>query len=74
MRPMRAAEDDIAGTKQSVADGPSFMRAIIAVLSTTPRRLCREPLQTNLVRIAYRSSLDDPWLWMVVRRMLPRTV
>ena len=63
---MRAAEDGIAGTKQGATDEPSFMRAIMAVSSTTPRRSCRESLQTILVRIAYRCSLDDPRLWMAV--------
>ena len=71
---MRAAEDGIAGTRQSAAYGPSCMRALIAVSSTTPRRPCREPLQTDLVRIAYRCSLDDPRLWMVIRCTVSRTV
>ena len=71
---MRAAEDDICGRLECVAYGPSCMRALIAVSSTTPRRPCREPLQTDLVRIAYRCSLDDPRLWMVIRCTVSRTV
>ena len=74
MRPMHAAEDGIVGIHESATDGPSCMRAIIAVASTTPRRRCREPLQTNLVRIAHRVSCDEPWLWMVVRCAAPRMV
>ena len=38
---MRAAEDGIAGTRQSAAYGPSCMRALIAVSSTMPRRESR---------------------------------
>ena len=74
VRPMRGLEDDTGCIHESAPDEPSCMRAIMAVSSTTPRRSCRESMQTNLVRIAHRCSCDDPRPWMAVRCTLSQRV